>query len=137
MEIRHFLRIRVLPEKVFEALASVEGVKGWWTEEASREGGVWKFTFAGEHPMQLRVLTEEKGSRVEWVGEGDDFWNGTKVVFDLEAENGDTTILRFSHSNWKGDEDAEAMDNINYNWGRFMFSLKSFVETGKGFAVRL
>ena len=65
--------------------------------------------------------------------EDDEWMADTTITFDLAQEGDNTTIMRFSHSGWM--EESEMLDNINYNWGRFMYSLKMYAETGKGHPV--
>ena len=49
----------------------------------------------------------------------------------LEIRNqGDTTVLRVTHGDWRDATDFCA--SCNYQWGRYMQSLKSYCETGKG-----
>jgi len=140
-EIKHFLRIRVTPDKTYQALTTEEGLRGWWTEGAkgkSENGAVIEFKFGEHGTMNLKVSDLEEDKRVVWEGvDADNPWKGTKIAFSLEGEGDNTTILRFMHSGWKEDADREMLDNINYNWGRFLFSLKTFCETKKGFPVKV
>lgn len=137
MEIRHFLRIRVLPDKVYGALTTPEGMKEWWTN-CTRSDGSWHFDFGKYGKMSMKIVSEGK-DRVVWEYlEGsmeDGPWKETRIVFSMEQEGDDTTMMRFSHAGWKEDVSPGILDNINYNWGRFMFSLKTYVETGKGFPI--
>lgn len=134
-EIRHFLRIRVKPDVVFRALTTEEGIKGWWTEEAERKEGVWQVSFMGEHYSELKVVEEAIDRKVVWEGLMDDPWKKTRIGFDFEAEGDNTTIMRLCHSGFPDDTDLEMIDNMNYNWGRFMFGLKTFCETGRAWPV--
>lgn len=53
----------------------------------------------------------------------------TTVSFELEEKDGQT-ILRFAHSGWRAITDMFAA--CNYDWARFMTSLKSSCKTGIG-----
>jgi uncharacterized protein YndB with AHSA1/START domain len=66
-EIGHFLRIRTSPETVFNAVNSVSGLRGWWTQEASSSGeGEFSFSFEGNYHTKFKVLGVEDNERVEW-----------------------------------------------------------------------
>jgi uncharacterized protein YndB with AHSA1/START domain len=41
-DIMHFIKIQASPEQVYQALATAEGIRNWWTRDAvldSRVGG--------------------------------------------------------------------------------------------------
>ena len=61
--------------------------------------------------------------------EGDPEWIGTDISFDLE-EKDEETILRFTHT-WR--EITEFYAHCNFQWGKYLVSLKEYCETGKGF----
>jgi len=78
----------------------------------------------------MRIDGLEQDSRVEWAClDGDPSWVETTIVFDLENREG-STVLRFSHANWR--EMTDFFAACNYQWGFYMRSLKSYCETGKG-----
>jgi uncharacterized protein YndB with AHSA1/START domain len=46
--IKHYLIIKAPPEKVYEAVTTTGGIKGWWTLDAiadEKVGGVAEFIF--------------------------------------------------------------------------------------------
>jgi uncharacterized protein YndB with AHSA1/START domain len=120
------------PDDVYGALATVEGLSGWWTRDTrgeSKVGGVMQFRFGtGGFDMKVRELGPAK--RVLWqVIDGPEEWVGTKISFDLK-QNDDWTIVLFKHEGWK--EPVEFMHHCSTKWGVFLLSLKSLLETGKG-----
>ena len=56
-------------------------------------------------------------------------WLGTEVSFRLEWKEGQTFVL-FKHAGWK--EPVEFMHHCSTKWATFLFSLRDFVERGKG-----
>jgi len=104
-----------------------------------KQGDDWEFSFGKYGKMSMKTVKSEENKEIEWKYSGgdmeDDPWKGSTVRFGLEPEGDDTTILRFSHDDLNCD--GEVADNINYNWGRFMFSLKTFCEAKKGFPVEV
>ncbi len=131
--IKHYLLIKAPPEKVYKALTSTEGLRGWWTLEAKTDeqvGGVAEFIFGEHYHDKMRIINLEPDKKVEWeCFEDDKEWIGTTFTFDLEEKDGDT-ILRFTHDNWK--EETDFFASCNYHWGYYMQSLKQYCESGSG-----
>ncbi|RKY93435.1 MAG: SRPBCC domain-containing protein, partial [Ignavibacteriae bacterium] len=98
--LKHYLLIKSSPEKVYKALTSTEGLRGWWTLEAKTDGridGIAEFTFDVQYHIKMKIVDLNPNGRVEWECiKGDKEWIGTNFVFDLEEKDGDT-ILRFIH----------------------------------------
>jgi uncharacterized protein YndB with AHSA1/START domain len=133
-DIRH--RIGVLtptPQKVYQALTTVDDLAGWWTQDTTGrgdQGGVLKFRFPPVGGFDMHVLETRPGERVVWqVTGGPDEWIGTTVRWELQ-QAGDYTIILFSHEGWA--EPVEFMYHCSTKWATFLLSLKSLIETGKG-----
>lgn len=120
---------------VYDALATIEGLSGWWTsttEGESRPGGTIHFRFGDRGFFDMKVLELDPERRVVWeVVDGPAEWIGTKVRFELRQE-GDFTIVLFTHEGWR--EAVEFMHHCSTKWGVFLLSLKSLVESGEGAA---
>ena len=131
--IKHYLSIKAIPEKVYSALTTSEGIKGWWTLNANVEekiGGIAEFIFGERYHNKMKITKLERNRRVEWkCFQGDKEWIDTTFEFDIEGNEKDT-ILRFSHSNWKKETDFFA--SCNYQWGCYMRSLAEYCEKGEG-----
>ncbi|MCC3765096.1 SRPBCC domain-containing protein [Glycomyces sp. TRM65418] len=122
----------VAPEQAYDALTTLDGLAGWWTENTTGStdvGGVISFKFErGEFDM--KVVELEPGERVLWeVVGGEKEWIGTKVHWDLRRED-DFTVLLFKHEGWR--EPIEFMHHCSTKWASFLLSLKQLLETGKG-----
>ncbi len=132
MEIRHNVVIKATPEKIYEAITTEGGLANWWAKQTTAKpevGFVNTFTF-GTFRNEMKVTQLIPGKKVEWQCiKSIDEWIGTTISFELEEKDG-KTILRFSHSGWVAVTDMFA--SCNYDWGRFMTSLKSLCETGTG-----
>ena len=129
-------RIGVLtesPEKVYDALTTVDGLAGWWTTETSGDagpGGVVAFRFPPVGGFDMEVLEAVPGKKVTWrVADGPEEWLGTTIDWELR-QDGDYTIVLFKHEGWR--EPVEFMHHCSTKWGSFLMSLKSLVETGEG-----
>lgn len=136
-DILHRVGIKASPDNVYQALATPEGIAGWWTTETTgdrKTGGklTTRFTADGRvlGGFDLKILELEPGSRVVWqVVDGPAEWIGTKIYFDLKKED-DFTVVLFKHEGWK--EPVEFMSHCSTKWGTFLMSLKALGETGKG-----
>jgi uncharacterized protein YndB with AHSA1/START domain len=136
-DILHRVGIKASPEKVYQALATPEGVAGWWTTSTTGDrttGGMIRTVFFADGKelgaFALKLLELHPGKRVVWqVMSGPPEWLGSKIGFDLKQE-GDYTIILFKHDGWK--EPVEFMYHCSTKWAVFLMSLKSLVETGKG-----
>jgi hypothetical protein len=131
-DILHRVGARVGPAKIYEALATTEGLSHWWAINTSGDtapGGVVKFRF-GADGCDMKVLASKPGALVEWecVG-GPPEWIGTHLSFRIEPR-GDETFLLFKHAGWR--EPVEFMHHCSTKWATFLLSLKAWVETGEG-----
>ena len=137
-DILHRVGIKASPDAVYRALATPEGVAGWWTRQSSgdsRVGGILHFRFLSADGVemggfQMQVLELDPSRRVRWqVMDGPEEWIGTTIAFDLKQED-DYTIVLFTHAGWQ--QPVEFMHHCSTKWAVFLMSLKSLVETGKG-----
>ena len=134
VDIRHRIGVKdVAPDRVYEALTTVPGLAGWWTEDTSGSadpGGLLAFRFPPVGGFDMRVLEAEPGRRVSWlVVDGPAEWIGTTVEWQLR-QGDDVTVVLFTHRDWK--EPGEFMHHCSTKWGTFLMSLKALLETGTG-----
>jgi uncharacterized protein YndB with AHSA1/START domain len=138
VDIIHRIGIKASTSQVYAAVATPEGVAGWWSQETtgdSRVGGSLDVRFrnpSGEPigRFELEVVELVPDQRVRWrVKAGPDEWVGTEIVFSL-ARVGDATIVRFGHEGWR--EAIEFTAHCSMKWATFLLSLREWVETGAG-----
>ena len=132
-------RIGVLtetPDKVYDALTTIDGLAGWWTAETKSKnsggavGDLIEFRFPPVGGFDMEVLEAVPAKRVTWrVADGPEEWLGTTIDFELR-QDGDYTIVLFKHEGWR--EPVEFMHHCSTKWGQFLMSLKALVETGEG-----
>ena len=131
-EIKHNVIIKAPPEKIYQAITTQEGLANWWAKQTIAKpevGFVNIFTF-GTFRNEMKVTILNPNKKVEWKCINSiEEWIDTNILFDLEEKEG-RTLLRFTHSGWRAVTDTFA--GCNYDWGRFMTSLKLFCETGTG-----
>ncbi|GAB3653609.1 SRPBCC domain-containing protein [Actinocorallia lasiicapitis] len=120
------------PEQVYDAIATLDGLSGWWAEKTSglaEVGGVIEFRF-GPGGIDMKVLELVPGRLVRWeVVDGPPEWIGTTVRWELR-QDGDYTIVLFTHEGWN--EPGEFLRHCSTKWASFLLSLKQLVETGRG-----
>jgi uncharacterized protein YndB with AHSA1/START domain len=134
---RRELELGAPRERVFDALSTLAGVRGWWTALVSGNAeleGVLRLRFRGmaEH-IDLRVTALQRPSDLEWTvleHSALEEWEGTRIQFRLSARGENACMLAFRHVGLSPAlicyEDCEA------GWDRFLDSLALLVECGKG-----
>jgi uncharacterized protein YndB with AHSA1/START domain len=134
-DIRHRVAISAPLERVYEAVATKDGISEWWTRDGVRgtssEGSRIQFYFGGPEPAAvMEVIRLTPYDQVKWsCADGAVEWVGTGLSFDL-AHADDETVVLFAHADWR--EPTEFMAHCSARWAYFLLSLKSYLETGKG-----
>ena len=120
------------PDEVYDALTTVEGLAGWWTEQtrgSTDVGGVLEFRFPSGG-FDMEVLERTPAEKVTWrVVDGPEEWIGTTIHWDV-LRDGDYTVVLFAHRGWR--EPVEFMHHCSTKWGSFLMSLKSMLEDREG-----
>lgn len=132
-DIRHRVGIRAPASHVFDAVATADGLRGWWTDDVRGDdtvGGSLAFYFGGDEPSAVMEVVEHSPSeRVVWrcVG-GPDEWTGTTFTFAL-APTETETVLLFTNEGWR--EPVEFLHHCTTKWGLFLLGLKHGLEGGR------
>ena len=133
-QIIHAVHIHAAPSTVYRALTTGAGVTGWWTKKAEveeHEGGIIRFTFAGDFHPQMKQTKLEAGRRVEWqCVAGHPNWLDNTFTFALEERKGETLLKFFQ--DYARELSDEVYGTYNFNWGFYLNSLKQFCEKGTG-----
>ncbi|MEA3076496.1 MAG: hypothetical protein QOF60_1404 [Actinomycetota bacterium] len=133
LDILHRIGTISSPDKVYDALTTIDGLAAWWTTDTKGDatpGGTIEFRFGDVGGFDMKVLDQRPNQRIEWeVTGGPEEWIGTHVGFELKQE-GDYTIVLFKHEGWR--EPVEFMSHCSTKWATFLMSMKQFVETGTG-----
>jgi uncharacterized protein YndB with AHSA1/START domain len=137
-DIIHRVAIKAPPSKVYSALATIDGIAGWWTRETtgvSKPGSDIDVRFSNHSGdriggMTMEVTRLDPDKEVRWrFKDGPPEWIGTDVCFALSRE-GDYTVVRFGHNNWR--EAVEFTAHCSTKWATFLLSLRDLAETGRG-----
>jgi uncharacterized protein YndB with AHSA1/START domain len=134
--ILHVVDISAPRGTVFGAVASIDGLAGWWTTDVSGDAGpagliAFRFPGAGFDP-DMRVSSFDQPKRIVWTCvSGVPQWADNTFHFDFAESDTNTTRLRF-----RQDYATELSDDeygvYNFNWGYFLESLRRYCETGTG-----
>ena len=137
LKIYHNFKIEAPPQKVFEAISTINGLKSWWKKDTSRNAmadGELHFIFGNNQYDVMKVTAFEKDKTIEWEITESTYpecrlWDGSKISFVLLEQEDKSTVLKFQHYNFP--DGYEFCGVCNYNWSVAMQSIKSFCETGK------
>jgi uncharacterized protein YndB with AHSA1/START domain len=129
-ELRHQVPINATPEKVYAALTTQAGLRGWWTADATADkkvGGKAEFGFDKRQTVfRMKIEKLEPGKQVIWNCHGEQpEWNGTVLTWNI-AREGDITMLRFTQGGWKSMSEMYAI--CNSSWGELMYRLRDYAE---------
>ena len=126
----HEVEIDASPEKVYEAITTQAGLRGWWTEDSVATPcvrSVAEFGFYNRRFLfRMRIEELTPGKKVVWTClEGHDEWKGTRLIWQISQKDG-ATVLRFVHGDWPST--SSHFVYCNSVWGMLMYRLKDYVE---------
>jgi uncharacterized protein YndB with AHSA1/START domain len=130
-DLKHMIPINAAPEKVYAAVATQAGMRGWWTADTQMDekiGGKAEFGFdRREAVFRMTIDRLVPSNTVVMSCQGDEpEWAGTTLDWTIEpAPEG--ALLRFTHRGWR--EPTDFCASCNSMWGNLMFRLKAFAET--------
>lgn len=138
-DLQHRFHYAAPIETVYEAIATTDGVRGWWTPEAeiaTEVGGVSQVRFRGVGWTDFRVDRLDRPHRLEWTCVGQDIphftpndeWVGTTITFELTEIDGGTR-LDLTH---QGLAALECFEMCDAGWRTHVGEhLKDLVERGE------
>ena len=130
-DILHRVGIDASPNKVFAALTTIEGLRGWWVSTTAGSTAIGDTIDFGFCDMQ--VSAAEPNKLVHWrCTRGPDEWLHTEIIFRLDWKE-DQTFVLFKHANWQ--EPVEFMHHCSTKWATFLLSLRDSVEKSDGHPV--
>ena len=133
-DILHRLKIEASPHQVYQALTEQRGLSSWWTRDTVTDpvaGLTAQFGFSGRKVLfHMFIESLEADKKVVWrcLG-GHPEWEGTVLTFQLEPY-GEGSVLHFTHAGWSST--AGIFATCNFDWARYLISLKEYLTTGRG-----
>jgi len=132
-DIFHQVMIKADKQVIYHAITTQGGLSGWWSVKTiarAEKGFVNVFRFGNTITNRMEVTRLKQNRCVEWICiDSVPEWIGTRIIFEIREKDG-VCFLNFHQNGYREANDFYA--NCNYNWGRYMGSLKSLCETGKG-----
>ena len=119
-------------ERVFDAIATLDGPRHWWTTMvtgSAADGGELCFGFAGlDEQIIMHVDVARPPATVEWsctAHTRDQEWTGTKIRFEVAERGPQACELGFQHT---------GIDPglVAAGWDHFLASLAAYAEHGHG-----
>ena len=134
--IQHQLLINAPMTRVYNAIATADGISTWWDKQTPRHtdrGLVLEHNPGAEHGVvQLRVVDLVPHKRIEWecisthpASSPASVWTGTHFVFELAERNGATQVM-FQQTGY--DEHSKFFSANRDAWGQTLQNLKQVVE---------
>ena len=131
-DILHDLWINAKPVEVFKAVSTTKGLNSWWTldsEGRAEEQSTYRFYFGPDYDWRGTVINCESPNVIVWeMHDCDDDWNGTKVGFHINQEDGKSHV-QFAHHGWP--EKNEHFRRSSYCWATYLRLLKRYIEHGE------
>jgi uncharacterized protein YndB with AHSA1/START domain len=127
----HKINISAPKFRVFNALTTKNGLKGWYTANIDGEvaqGETVIFKFADEDPFHWHFVELVSPTQVRWrcvKGPGDAA--GTEVIFSLSDHRDGRTTVECDHDGFR--ENDKSLKACNTLWGILMDRLRMFSET--------
>ena len=133
--IRHRVGISAPAPRVYAALATKEGLAGWWAQVDGEDtpGGTLRFFFHGDPDPRvvMEVVDLAPTQRVGWrCVQGPEEWVGTALTFEVRAAEEETVVL-FTHA-WR--DPIEFLHHCSTKWAYFLLGLKTWLEGGASVA---
>jgi uncharacterized protein YndB with AHSA1/START domain len=137
-DIRHEIETDAAPAKAYAAIATPEGIAGWWSTDsrvATEVGGEVELRFVKDDRtvvMRFRIDALEPGKRVSWTctDNGNPVWVGTTLTWSLRPRGSGTTIA-FTHGGFAEDASPPYQMTVE-GWKHFVASLRAYLASGQG-----
>jgi uncharacterized protein YndB with AHSA1/START domain len=127
--------IAATSESLFNALTQSGEIAHWWTNDLTAKPEVgslaeFRFTQWGAGILQFEIAELDQNKKVYWISrQGPAQWTGTSVTWQLTPVHNGTQLV-FTHDGFA--QVDTVYESTRGNWGYFLDSLKSYLETGKG-----
>ena len=134
--IRQQINIDASTRQVWRALTTVEGLQGWWVDEArvdARQGGRVVLKAEGDEGEMVEecgIFHEFRPMRrleIKWDTASPAPTKGTRIQFNV-ARDGEEVRVSVVHSGKGVLEDEEARPGIQKEWKQALLALRSMLE---------
>ena len=133
--ILHAVDMAAPADKLFDAIATGNGLSGWWSTRVTAEekrGGTIRFEFIPDFNPVMEITELERPTLVAWrCTGGAKSWIEATLRFEIEARNASHSRLMFTQR-YAGEMSDYDFGTFNYSWGYYLHSLQLYAETGTG-----
>lgn len=136
MKIENKFEYKCAPQALYEAIAQIEKVTRWWTDQGEMQGKDMVFYWRPRNwCVVLKVLELVPGKCIKWLClksnmQDTDAWTGSTISFQISLGINGGAILTFVHDNYKS---SPCFSECTAGWAFVLGkSLKNLVETGSG-----
>lgn len=125
--------VKASPARVFQAMATPEGLACWWTKTSAGKpeaGAEYVLFFGPKYDWRGRVTRYTPQSAFELkMTNADPDWMGTRVGCELRPEGKDATRVRFYHTGWPTENEHWRISC--YCWAMYLRIMRRYLEHGE------
>ncbi len=130
--IYHDLVIYVPKCKVFQAIATNDGMNNWWTLKCKGEfkkGEIINLNFTDEYNWYAKIEDYSKDNCIEFsMINAKEEWLPTRFGFGLKEDKPNNTTVEFYHKNWTAINKEYRV--ASFCWAMLLSQLKNYLENG-------
>ncbi len=131
-DILHDFPVNASAPRVFEAVATPQGLDAWWTLKSSGKpapGNEYALFFGPQYDWRAIVTQCVPNEAFELqITRADKDWTGSRVGFRLE-EKQNSTLVHFYHLGWP--EASAHYRQSSYCWAMYLRLMKRNIEAGE------
>ncbi len=128
----HDFTIKVSKKKIFEAIATPQGMNKWWTlkcEGKFKKGETVNLNFTDDYDWRAKITEFSQDKSIEFkMTKAKEDWMPTSFGFLLTAVGPNVTSVEFYHKNWA--EITKEYKIATYCWGSLLSQMKQYLEKG-------
>lgn len=133
-EVRGEVTLDATPDEVWQAIATGPGIDTWLmgrNEVEPREGGTTRMTM-GDFTQEGTVTAWDPGNR--FASRGTEGPDGSVHAFEylIEGREGGSTVLRFVHSGFMGNDWEAEYEALQKGWGMYLDKLAEYFTHFRG-----
>ncbi|WP_328610518.1 SRPBCC domain-containing protein [Amycolatopsis sp. NBC_00345] len=128
-EVDKEVRLPAGPERVWDAVATGPGIDSWFMGKHEVDGGARKIRASlGGFDSEAEITTWEPPHRLAYHGLPDGDGHFDSFEYLIEAADGGTSVLRFTHHGFAADSwGDEYRESFDLGWGMYLSTLGDYL----------